>query len=137
MLRALFIILVVIIVFVSLSLIVAVFARGISKSSFDKSINASIHAVLYGFIAAVISVVPVAIFTERTEQTLGIVFPIFILTGFITIVIKLGISYARFLLLIPALLLFREALLFLGVSKLVPNGHYLEYWSLYSLWYPL
>ncbi len=96
---------------------------------------ASVQAVIYGVIASVIAIIPVAILTSRTEQSLAILAPIFVLTGFITIIIKLGISYTRFLLLIPALLVFREAILNLGVSTLVSSGHYLEYWSLYSLGY--
>lgn len=135
MFRALYMLIVVMLVFVALSAIVAVFARGLSRASLEKSVVASTLAVYYGFIASVISIVPVAILTTRTEQSLAILVPIFVLTGFVTIIIKLGISYTRFLLLIPALLLFREALLNLGVSKLLASGHYLEYWSLYSLGY--
>jgi len=125
----------VMLVFVTLSLIVAVFARGLSKASLERSIAASVQAVYYGIIASVIAIVPVAILTTRTEQSLAIIVPVFVLTGFVTIIVKLGISYTRFLLLIPALLLFREALLNLGVSKLVSSGHYLEFWSLYSYGY--
>ena len=137
MLRALYLFLVLMVVFVILSLIVAVFARGISKASLEKSLLASATAIYYGFIASIIAVIPVSVFTTRTEQTLAILFPLFLFTGFITIVIKLGMSYTRFLLFIPALLLFREALLFLGVSTLIPYGQYMEPWSLYRLIYPI
>lgn len=135
MIRALFILVIIIIVFVTLSLIVAVFASGLSKNNLERSLKASVQAVIYGFAVSLAAIIPVAVLTSRTEQTLAILFPIFLLTGFITIIIKLGISKTRFLLLIPALLLFREALLNLGISKLVTNGHYFEYWSLYSLGY--
>jgi len=100
----------------------------------EKSMQASLYAIGYGFAASIIAIIPASIFTERTEQTLATVVPIFVLVATITIIVKLGVSWARFLLLIPILLLFREAILNIAPGTF-PGREVIEIWSLYSFGY--